>query len=191
MTEEELIKLLQREDPDAFQELVTAYSKRVYNLCLNFVELNEDAEDITQEVFITIFKSVNGFQGESQLSTWIYRITTNKCLEWIRAKKRKKRSGPLTGLYDQNSGFLKYDPADKSHPGLILEQKDKARVLFSAIRQLPENQQTAYLLAKVEERSYAEVAEIMEVSHSSVESLLFRAKQNLKTILKEYYDLHK
>jgi RNA polymerase sigma-70 factor (ECF subfamily) len=148
----------------------------------------EDAEDVTQEIFITIHLNIKEFKEESSLSTWIYRIAVNKCLEFIRKKNRKKRSGIFKSIFSSDGERAIENHSDFTHPGIQLENQERAKVLFKAIELLPEQQKSAYILHKLEQVSYNEIASIMEVSLSSVESLLFRAKQNLKKHLIVYYE---
>ena len=160
----------------------------MFSTCISFVPNKEDAEDISQEVFIEVFKAIHKFKGQSKLSTWIYRITTNKCLEFIRKKNTKKRFAFL-----QNIGG-KDLPLDKTnyfteinHPGILLEHKQTSETLFYAINQLSEDQRIVFTLHKVECKSYQEISEIIEKSVSSVESLMFRAKKNLRKLLENFY----
>jgi len=148
----------------------------------------EDAEDVTQEIFNTIHLNMKEFKAESALDTWNYRISVNKCLEYIRKKNRKKRSGIFRSnfLLDGNNA-IEYH-SDFIHPGIELENKERSIALFKAIDLLPDQQKTAFILHKLEQVSYHEIASIMEVSLSAVESLLFRAKQNLKKYLLNYYE---
>ena len=188
MEEKELILRLKKNDEIAFGFLVDFFSKKVYNTCVGMLQNLEDAQDITQEIFITIHINIENFKEESSLSTWIYRISVNKCLEFIRKKNRKKRSGIFKSIFSADDEKALENHSDFSHPGIQLENKERSIILFKAISLLPEQQQTAYVLHKVEQVSYNEIAGIMEVSLSSVESLLFRAKQNLKKYLATYYE---
>jgi len=171
-----------------FGELYEKHNNMVYNLCLKYLQNIEDAEDVTQEVFISIHKSLHQFKGESKLSTWIYRIAVTKSLEFIRMKNRKKRFAFFQTIFANENGEIKIEASHFHHPGVALENKERAAIIFKAIDKLPENQKTAFILSKLEELSYAEISEIMKVSLSSVESLLFRAKQNLQKLLGDYYD---
>ena len=188
MEEKELILRLKKNDEIAFGFLVDFFSKKVYNTCIGMLQNIEDAEDVTQEIFISIHINIKEFKEESSLSTWIYRISVNKCLEFIRKKNRKKRSGIFRSIFSADGEKSIENHSDFSHPGIQLENKERSIILFKAIGLLPEQQQTAYILHKVEQVSYNEIAVIMEVSLSSVESLLFRAKQNLKKHLATYYE---
>ena len=188
MEEKELISRLKKNDEIAFGLVVDLFSKKVYNTCIGMLQNLEDAQDVTQEIFITIHLNIKDFKEESSLSTWIYRISVNKCLEFIRKKNRKKRSGIFRSIFSSESEKALENHSDFSHPGIQLENKERSIILFKAIGLLPEQQQTAYILHKVEQVSYNEIAVIMELSLSAVESLLFRAKQNLRKHLSVYYE---
>ena len=185
--EKQLIQALQNGSEQAFRSLVEMFQSKVTNTALGFVPNLQDAEDIAQEVFIEIYRSVNKFREESKLSTWIYRITTTKSLEFIRHKKRKKRMvffQSLIGLEDDKARSVS---DEFNHPGLQLENKERAKVLFDHINKLAENQKVAFTLQKVEGLSQKEISSIMETSESAVESLLHRAKKNLQNSLQSYY----
>lgn len=188
MEEHIFIRSLQEGSQQAFNDLLEAYQQKVFNTCISFVPNKEDAEDIAQEVFVEVFKSIHKFKGNSKLSTWIFRISTNKCLEFIRKKNTKKRFGFLQSIagntipIDKTGYFI-----EMNHPGIILENKEKSETLFRAINQLPEAQRVVFTLHKVDGRSYQEIGEIIEKSVSSVESLMFRAKKNLQQLLEEFY----
>ena len=186
MDEKELISELGAGGEDAFRELVNTFKDRVFNTSLGMLRNTEDAEDITQEVFIEVFNSISKFRGDSSLSTWIYRITVTKSLDFIRRKNRKKRFAFVTSLFSDKDK-IKNDPADFYHPGVEAENRELSSVLFNAIEKLPQNQKIAFSLSKLENLSYKEISEIMGVTISSVESLLFRARSNLKTLLSDYY----
>jgi RNA polymerase sigma-70 factor (ECF subfamily) len=188
LEDQHLIALIINKDQQAFKTLVELYSNRVYNTILGFVQHNEDAEDLAQEVFIEVYQSIHKFKGESKLYTWIYRIAVTKSLDHLKSKKRKKRFAFLQSIFGNEGTELITDKPHFDHPGVLLENKEHAKVLFYAISKLPENQQTAFTLSKVESLSYQEIAEVMQLSISSVESLLFRAKQNLQKLLKDYYE---
>lgn len=188
MTEEtELIELLKKKDRAAFKDIVETWQNMVYNTALGILQNAEDAEDVTQETFVQVFESVSGFKGDSKFSTWVYRITVSKAMDHIRKKKRKKRFAFIQSLYGRNDEPV-IDPPDFFHPGVSMENKENAAVLFKAVEQLPGNQKTAFVLNKVEGLSYIEIGNIMQITDSAVDALLQRAKANLKKILKEYYN---
>ena len=182
MNEVELIQGLRNGDEAAFKFLVKNYQDRVYNTAISIVQNAEDAQDVAQEVFIQVFRSIHSFKEESKLSTWIYRITTSRALDLLRSRKSKKRFGFLQRLFGDSNETL-YELPDFNHPGIALDRKENAALLFKAISQLPENQKIAFTLHKLEDLSYQEISEVMRTSVAAVESMMHRAKQNLRKIL--------
>jgi RNA polymerase sigma factor (sigma-70 family) len=170
----------------SFQEIYEAYKNKIFNTVISYLQNQEDAEEVTQDVFVEIHRSIHSFEEKSSLSTWIYRIAINKSLDFIKSKNRKKRFAFISSLFNA-SGELQHDAPNFFHPGVILENKEKSAILFKAIHAIPEKQKTAFILSKVEGLSYAEISEVMQLSISSVESLLFRAKQNLQKELSSFY----
>ncbi|WP_299252523.1 RNA polymerase sigma factor [uncultured Lacinutrix sp.] len=164
------------------------FQQKVFATCISFVPNTEDAEDIAQEVFVEVFNSIHKFKGDSKLSTWIYRITTNKCLEFIRKKNTKKRFAFLQSItgnaipMDKTSYFT-----EMNHPGVVLENKETSETLFYAINQLPEAQRIVFTLHKIDGKSYKEISEITNKSLSSIESLMFRSKKSLQKLLENFY----
>lgn len=185
-SENDLTELLKEGDESAFRTLVEQNQDRVYNTCLGLVRNEEEADDLAQEVFIEVFRSIHTFRGEAKLTTWIYRIAVTKTLEHLRSRKRKKRFAILKSLIYSNDETEMEIP-DYVHPGIQLENKERASVLMKAVDRLPENQKTAFTLNKIEGLSYDEIAEIMGKSVSSVESLLHRARLKLQEFLYQYY----
>lgn len=186
MSEWLLIERLKQGDESSFKAIVTTWQDMVYNTVLGILQNEEDAEDVAQEVFLQVYESIGTFKGESKFSTWLYRIAITKSMDHIRRKKRKKRFGKVQRLFGIENTPI-YDPPDFHHPGVSLDNKERASVLMKAVKKLPDNQQAAFTLHKVEGLSYQEVSEVMNTSVSSVESLLHRAKNNLKKLLENYY----
>lgn len=173
-------------NPESFQELYAQYKTLVYNVALNYVQNIEDAEEITQDVFVQLFQSIANFKQQSSLKTWIYRITINKSLDFLKHKKSQKRFF-IFGKRSENE-FEIQNISNFEHPGVLLENKEKSKLLFGLINQLNENQKTAFILSKIDGLSNPEIAVIMQLTVSSVESLLFRAKENLKKKLGNKFD---
>lgn len=184
MEEKELINKIVEGNTEAFKELYDNFSSRVYNTILGILQSAEDAEDVTQEVFVQVYKSIENFKQESSLSTWIYRIAVNKAFEFIRGKKRKKRFAIVKSIFSKDEVE---EPVDFLHPGIIEENKERGKILFKAIDKLSEKQKAVFVLSKVENLSYKEISEITKLTISSVESLIFRAKENLRKELHIYY----
>lgn len=186
MDEKLLVEQLKKGDESAFRTIVETWKNMVYNTALGIVQNAEDAEDIAQETFVQVYQSVGSFKGESKFSTWLYRITVAKALDHERRKKRKKRFAFVKSIFGQDSEVVVHPP-DFHHPGVTLDKKEDAAVLFKAIGSLPENQKIAFTLHKVDGLSYQEVSEVMNTSVSAVESLMHRAKTNLRKTLEDFY----
>ena len=186
MNEWELINRLKEGDQAAFTSIVETWQDMVYNTALGIVQNTEDAEDIAQETFVQVYQSIASFKGEAKFSTWLYRITISKAMDHIRKSKRKKRFAFVKTLFGQHDEEDVQLP-DFHHPGIALDNKETAAILFRAIQRLPENQKIAFTLNKVEGLSYQEISEIMDTTVASVESLLHRAKTNLRKWLEEFY----
>ncbi|MFN7200006.1 MAG: RNA polymerase sigma factor [Bacteroidota bacterium] len=181
----DLIERLKRGEESAFRSLVEQYQDLVYNTALGIVQNESDAEDVAQEVFIQVFRSIGTFKSEAKLSTWIYRITTTRALDLLRARKSKKRFGLLKRLWETEEESPVENISDFNHPGVSLERKEEAAQLITAIAQLPENQKVAFVLHKLEGLSYLEIAEVMGNTLPAVESLMHRARLNLRKILEK------
>lgn len=184
MTDLELIQGLRKGEEPAFKYLVDTYQHRVFNTAIGIVQNAEDAEDVAQEVFIQVYKSIHSFKGESKLSTWLYRISTTRALDLLRSRKSKKRFGFIQRMFGEGNEPL-YEIPDFNHPGVALDRKENAAKLFKAIAQLPDNQKAAFTLHKLEDLSYQEISEVMQTSVAAVESLMHRAKQNLRKMLEK------
>ncbi|GAB7086104.1 RNA polymerase sigma factor [Marinifilum fragile] len=186
MKEQELIEELKLGNQAAFRHLVESYQSMVVNTAMGMIHNMADAEDVAQEVFIQVYNSIYDFRLESSLKTWIYRITITRSLNAIRSKGRKSFFTRLEDLF-----FTKREvgigESSLPNPQKRLEEMDHSEAIQSAMNTLPDNQKVAFTLSKYEDLSYKEIAEVMQVSKSSVESLLYRAKVNLQKKLLDYY----
>ncbi len=182
------LQKLREGNEHAFHELVDQYRDHVFNTSLGLLQHQENAEDVTQEVFVEVFRSVARFRGDCSISTWIYRITVQKSLEHIRTSRRTKRSGMILSLFGKEDHLNLAADVPFYHPGIQLENKERAAILFLAISKLPINQRTAFILQKVEGMSQQEIARVMMTSVSSVESLIVRARRKLRELLSDYYE---
>jgi RNA polymerase sigma-70 factor (ECF subfamily) len=187
MTETEIIKKLQQGDEQAFRQLVENYQKRVVNTCYGLVHSTEDAEDIAQDVFIEVFRSIQNFRADAKLSTWIYRISVNRSLNFIRDNKRRKWFLKFEEATPAKNQQINSATLHRETPAAELEASERANILHQTVAALPKNQKTAFTLNKYEDLSYKEIAEVMELSVSSVESLIHRAKLNLQKKLYHCY----
>ena len=190
MGDKELLNLIKKDKAAGFKRLVETYRRLVINTCYGFVHNKQDAEDIAQDVFVEVYRSIERFRGQSKLSTWLYRIAVNKSLNFIRDNKKNSWFQSLDIIFDNNSGKNKQpEPKDieNNRPDKISENKETGAYIYEAVNSLPENQRIAFTLSKFDDLSYKDIAEVMEMSLSSVESLLFRAKKNLQKKLIAHY----
>ena len=161
-----------------FKSIYDEYCQLVYNVCLNYLQNTEDAEDVTQEVFVKIHRKLDTFNQQSSLKTWVYRIAINACLDYLKAQKNKK--SVFFSISIMNNINVLPVISDFNHPGVLLENKEALKTLFEKINTLPVNQKTAIILKSIEKLSQKEIAETMNLSTKAVESLLSRARKNLK-----------
>ena len=187
MTEPELVEGLINQDKRAIQYLVDHHQKDVIKTAYYFVAIMEDAEDLSQEVFLEVFRSIGRYKKNASLSTWIYRITVNKSLDHLRKQKRRN-------IFNQMKSYIKGSNDETIAIGMEPptfdtwnEDNEKRQILDMAVNSLPENQKIAFILSKYEEMAYKDIAEIMNLSVSSVESLLHRAKLTLQKKLVNYF----
>ncbi len=189
MDEAQLITGIQQGDHKAFQLLVEKYQRKVVNTCLGIVHSKADAEDLAQDVFLEIFRNAGNFRGEARLSTWLYRIATNRSLNFIRNNKRKRF---IQSLEEAFSGGRNRSSEISAHrgdePDHQITGQQRTDLLHRAIDRLPEKQKVAFTLNKYEELPYQQIADVMEISLASVESLIHRAKKNLQ---EQLYDCYK
>jgi RNA polymerase sigma-70 factor (ECF subfamily) len=178
LNQADFVQNLKKGDEEAFRFLVEEKKNSIYNICLGYTRNHEDAEDLAQDVFIEVFRSIEHFKGESDLNTWIYRIAVNKSLQFLRSLRRKRR-------WNQMMSFLSFE--DYVNDSEEIKIKERSEILLKAVESLPENQKTVFLLHQTEGLSYQEISEIMDTSLSAIESLMFRAKQNLRTRLSSWY----
>lgn len=171
---------------ELFQSIYNQYKVLVYNVALHYLQNVEDAEEVTQDVFVQIYNSIDTFNQKSSLKTWIYRISINKSLDFIKHKNSAKRFF-IFGRKSENEREIQ-NLSSFEHPGIALENKENASILFEVIDQLTENQKTAFILSKLDGLSNSEISEIMNVSISAVESLIFRAKATLQEKLSKKFE---
>ena len=187
MTEIAFIQSIKNNEPESFRKLVLSYQDMIINTCYGFVKNHTDAEDVAQEVFIEVYRSISKFREDAKLSTWLYRIAVNKSIDFLRKQKRKIWLGSIQSVFGSEAKAMVVEDKHQPNPQQILEQNERKIVLQHAIDKLAENQKTAFILHKYEGLSYKEIAKIMDLSLSSVESLMHRSKKNLKKLLYDYY----
>ena len=191
MEEKQLIQALKNSDESAFRELVEKYELNVYNTCIGMLGNEDNAKDISQDVFIEVFRSIHKFRGDSKISTWLYRLAVNKSLNHIRDNKKHRVVRSIQRFFTKEENeSLDLQDFSSQNAEQEIEQNEHSKALHNALNKLPENQKTAFVLKNYDDLSYKQISEIMELSHSSIESLIHRAKTNLQKHLEEYYLVH-
>lgn len=180
MTEQELIKAAQRGDDIAFEELVRQYEKQVYHLALRMCGHQEDALEIAQETFLSAWRGLKFFRGNATFSTWLYRLTTNAAIDYLR---RQKRQQALEGasLDDEESYLEPLDPTPTPHQAL--EQKELSTQLQEGLMELSDQHRQVLLLRELQGLSYEEIAEELELDLGTVKSRIARGREKLRKIL--------
>jgi len=182
-TDEELVRRSKEDDERAFGELVSRYESKVYSLALRMVRNPEDAEDVLQDTFLRAYRGIKSFQGASTFSTWIYRITANSALMRLRKKQL-----PTVSIEDQDERETPVNIADWTPgPADQLMTQELQQEMDAAIESLPPEFQQVFILRDVEEKSNAEVAEILDLSVAAVKSRLHRARLKVRNRLSTYF----
>lgn len=188
MNETEIIDKLKQGNEAAFRELVDNYRQMVVNTCFGLLHNADDAEDVAQDVFIEVFRSVENFRADSKISTWLYRIAVNRSLNFIRDNKKRRWFQSFDDVVESKKEMLnQLNHQSADNPESELENSQRAIILHEAIDSLPENQRVAFTLNKYEDLAYKEISEVMNLTVSSVESLIHRAKKNLQKKLHHCY----
>jgi len=185
-----LIEKSRKGDIEAFEKLIEAYQKKVFNIALGILNNYDDANDIAQDVFIRIFKSIKNFKGESAFSTWLYRITTNACLDELR-KRKNKNVISLDEDIRFDGGEIPRQIVDDGPPlDVIAERNELKRIVNNAISELSEEHKTVIILREIQGFSYEEIAEVLKCPQGTVKSRISRARNILKDILKNKRELY-
>jgi RNA polymerase sigma-70 factor (ECF subfamily) len=181
MTEAELVALAAQGDQDAFGQLVRDNEKRVYNLALRMVGDPQDALDLSQEAFLNAWKGLSSFQGQCAFSTWLYRLTSNVCLDFLRSKKRRQdRMGSPLSL-DEEGRSLPASPG--ALPQEQLEQRERAAALRRCLDGLSPHHRQILVLRELSGLSYLEISQVLGVDLGTVKSRVARARLALRKSL--------
>ena len=178
MKEKELFLLLQQGNEAAFEALVRLYEKKIYTLCRRMCGNDEDAQEAAQDAFLSLWRSAKSFRGDASLSTWLYRLATNACIDLLR---RNKRGGERVSLDDEETSLELVDAAPL--PEQALERKETQRLINEALAALPEEYRAILLLREAEGLSYAEIADAMHMELGTVKSRISRGRVLLRNYL--------
>ena len=187
MSDKELISKILKDDKQAFRTLIDKYKKLVYRSSYHLVRNESDAEDICQEVFLEVYRSLHHLRNENDLSGWLFKIAYNKSISLLRKKNpakantSKANESALTAI-EINSKY-----ADRETPVRKLEQEEARKILFSAIDRLPDMQRKVLLMHKFEDYSQQQICAELDLTRAAVESLIYRAKFALRKSLNTYF----
>lgn len=192
MTEAEeraFVERLKARDEAAFNELVRLYERRIFRVVYRMLGNMQESEDLTQEVFVTVFKRIDGFRGESKLSTWLYRVATNHCRNRIkylkrRAQDRKRELDEIADGRRMESATMSTS-AQIDRPDHRVEAAQLEGIIKQAISELPEEQRTLVVLREIENLTYEEMQEITGLNPGTVKSRLHRARLALVKRVRE------
>ena len=179
--ENEIIRSVLRGNVNDFEKLVTAYEKNVYSLALRMVGDPEDAADMTQETFIKAYRSLSSFRGDSKFSSWLYRIASNVCLDFLRSRSRHPQVSLSTVDEDDRATFELPDLS--RNPEEQLMKKLSMEAVRRGLEQLPEQQRQILVLRELGGLSYAELAQTLGLEEGTVKSRIFRARKRLCALL--------
>ncbi|MEG0876718.1 MAG: sigma-70 family RNA polymerase sigma factor [Oscillospiraceae bacterium] len=182
LEESELVSRVQNGDNTAFEALVLDSQKKVYNLALRMVGNPDDAFDMSQEAYIKAFNSIGSFRGDSRFSVWLYRLTTNVCLDFLRSQGRKAHSS-LTFMGDDEDDKELEIPDERFSPERLAEQKELRETLHRSLLRLPKEYRAILLLREIDGLSYDEIATALSLEAGTVKSRIFRARKRLCSIL--------
>jgi RNA polymerase sigma-70 factor (ECF subfamily) len=186
-----MLRVRDADDSAAFAELVDSYHHRLVTVLQNLVGNAEEAEDLAQESFLRVFRGRKRYHPKAKFSTWLYTIANNLALNVLRSRQRK----PVIPLNQRDSGPLGPRPAEQlvhdrgGQPPQHLAQQELAGVIREALETLNERQRVAVVLNKFEDMNYAEIADVMGLSTKAIKSLLSRARENLRLVLKDYVNM--
>lgn len=184
VTDQEIVARARAGDQQAFEQLVQDNQNKVYSLAFRLVGDREEASDLAQEAFLKAWQGLSSFQGESSFTTWIYRLTTNVCIDYLRRQKRRQGASTAVSLDDEDSGWV--EPVDWTQdPHGQLEQSERGQALARGLEQLPDHQRQALALRELSGLSYQEIAQTMDLDLGTVKSRIARARLTLRKILLE------
>lgn len=178
MNEKELIARLQARDEAAFEELIRQYEKKVYSLCVRMCGNAEDAEEAAQDAFLALWRGIDRFRQESSLSTWIYRLASNACIDLMR---RKKKGAGSVSLDDEELFVDAVDPAPQPHEEA--ERRETQRLLQEGLLSLPAEYRSILLLREIEGLSYSEISAALDLELGTVKSRISRGRTLLRNFL--------
>lgn len=186
MTERELVALAKQGDQDAFAQLVEANQNKIYSLALRMTDNPEDGADLAQEAFLRAWRSLPTFQEESSFSTWLYKLTSNLCIDFLRKEKRRKSAVTTVSLDDDDDESPPTEvPDHRFTPETEVERRELRAAMSRALHSLSDEHRQVLILREVEGLSYTEIAEVLGLEEGTVKSRIARARISLRNILQK------
>lgn len=185
MTEQELVTRAKQGDQDAFAQLVEANQNRIYSLTLRMTGHPEDAADLAQDAFLRAWRTLPSFQGDSSFSTWLYRLASNLCIDFLRQEKRKKANLTVMSLDDDEDSPSAEIPDRRFAPENELQRKELRHAVGQALLQLSDEHRQVLVLREADGLSYTEIAELLNLEEGTVKSRIARARLSLRNILQK------
>lgn len=185
MTEQELVERAQKGDETAFEVLVTDNEKRIYNLCRRLTGNPEDAAELTQEAFLNAWRGLSRFQGESSFSTWLYRLASNACIDFLRKEKRRQNLSMTVSLDDEEEARQVELPDERYAPERELERTEVRQAVAAGLERLTPEHRQVLVMREINGLSYAEIGAVLGLEEGTVKSRIARARNALRKVLTE------
>ena len=185
--EKKLVSRLKQGNEGAFRDLIRQYQPGLLGIAYGITLDREESLDIVQDVFLKVYTNIHSFRGDARLSTWLYRITINQCLNWKR-RWRRKFKWHHAGFETEGADSFPEFAADDDYPETLYQQKECQTILWKTVNRLPEEARAVFVLKEWEGLSYEAIAKVLRIKKGTVSSRLFYARQRLKEALKKYLD---
>lgn len=185
MTEQELVERAKKGDETAFEVLVTDNEKRIYNLCRRLTGNPEDAAELTQEAFLNAWRGLGRFQGESSFSTWLYRLASNACIDFLRKEKRRQNLSMTVSLDDEEEARQVELPDERYAPERELERTEVRQAVAAGLERLTPEHRQVLVMREINGLSYAEIGAVLGLEEGTVKSRIARARNALRKVLTE------
>ncbi len=180
VTEQDWTTKAKSGDPNAFAVLMNANEARIYNLALRMTGNPDDAAELTQEAFLGAWRALGSFQGGSTFATWLYRLATNVCIDFLRREKRRRNINEAVSLDDEEEGIRYQLPDERYSPERALEQRELQDALRRGLGKLSEEHRKILILRELDALTYGEIGELLGIEEGTVKSRIARARLALR-----------